>query len=140
MTDMDKWSRKEEWWRRGAGFLIVVKRHEEPKSACDFDEGPHRWSIYAYIYPSHALFNTFDGNDMWQPAALCLPLHCGPSFLRWHYGEDGNPTTIQVGADYRHLHDARFTQYATPEQAREVFEDADRLFDHLSSANLENRQ
>lgn len=136
MTDMTKWDKKDEWHRSGKDFLVVVKRHSVAPSSYSPYEGVHRWAVYAYIYPTHRLFDAFSGPDMWQPAAVALPMHGGPSLLRWHTGDDGKPCSVQVGADYHHLHDAHFTNYAIPEHADEVFSDADRLFQHLA-ANVE---
>ena len=89
--------------------------------------------MYAYLYPTHRLFKDFDGPKMWQPAAIALPLHGGPSLLHWHTGDDGKPCSVQIGADYHHLHDEHFSSYAIPSEAWEVFRDANRLFDHLAA-------
>ena len=131
MTDMSKWDHKDEWRQRGKDFLVVVSRHQEAPSPYHLDEGLHRWAVYVYVYPPHRLFASFKGPDVRQPAVETFPLHSGPSLLRWHYDGIGAPLSVQVGADYNHLHDTRFTHYATPDAAREVFRDADRLFDYL---------
>ena len=121
---MIKWDYKEEWHQKGKDFLIVVKRHSvTPSTYLSQEEGPHRWAVYAYIYPSHRLFVNFNGPDMWQPAACFLPLHGGVSFLHWHRDDDGKPTSVQVGADYNHLHDEHYSYCATPEEAHNVFQD-----------------
>jgi hypothetical protein len=135
MIDIAKWSHKDEWHQSGEHFLVVVKHYTETPNKYSHD-GPHRWNVYAYIYPKHRLFETFKGPEMWQPAATELPLHGGPSLLRWHLGDDGKPTSVQVGADYYHLHDEEFSYYATPSDASEVFNDADKLFQHLSKVEL----
>jgi hypothetical protein len=120
------WEKKDEWWAHGKNFLVVVKRHELTRT--DEWEGPHRWAVYAYVYPKHRHYANFKGEHMWQPAASCMPFHGYPSLLRWHYDERGEPTSVQVGADYNHLHDDRFTRDATKEDAHEVFADAEELF------------
>lgn len=127
----DKWRHKDVWSLDGQDFMIQVSRHSVESYREYDDTGPHRWCVYAYIYPKHRLFSTFDGPAMWQDAATALPLHCGPSLLRWHYGDDGKPTSVQVGADYNHLHDDRFTNLATREEAGVVFRDAEELHAHL---------
>ena len=129
------WNRKELWRKSGENFMIEISRHEvsveEP--ACFDSEGPHRWCVYAYIYPKHPHFSAFDGSErMSQDAAACLPLHGGPSYCRKHLNADGETTSYQVGADYNHSHDWRFTQQATQEDAAEVFSDAQELFDALT--------
>jgi hypothetical protein len=129
---MNQWRHKDEWSQSGNGFLVQVTRHSIDHTLPSFDDGLQRWAVYAYIYPSHRLFGEFNGNDMWQPAALSLPLHSGPSLLRWHRDEDGNPTSVQVGADYNHLYDDKYTFYITVEAAASIFADAEELFRFLS--------
>lgn len=131
----EDWKHKDVWKRSGKNFLLEISRHSV---LADFDEGPHRWAVYAYIYPKHARFSKFDGPDMWQEATLNLPMHRGPSLLHWHYDEAMKPTSVQVGADYNHLHDDRFTHYANPEEAYEVFSDAENLFKHLNRTDDED--
>jgi hypothetical protein len=46
---------------------------------------------------------------------------------------EGKVTSAKVGADYHHLHDDRFTHYATASDAYEVFGDADELFEQLQA-------
>ena len=123
---------KDEWRRFGKNFLVTVTRHFDDPSPTRPYEGPHRWAVYAYIYPSHPHFAKFVGDDFWQPAAQVLPMHYCVSFLRRHYNAEGATTSIQVGADYHHLHDGHFTGYATREDAGEVFHDATVLFEKLT--------
>ena len=125
------WDHKDEWRRRANDFTVTVTRHMVEPSSFDPSKGQHRWAVYAYIYPRHRLFEGFSGDSLWQPAALNLPLHGGPSLLKWHVGDDGKPASVQVGADYGHLHDERFSHYATADDAVEVFRDAQNLFDWL---------
>lgn len=131
------WSHKDIWRLFGRDFMVEVSRHEMPARgdppACFDSEGPHRWCVYAYIYPKHLHFAAFDGTErMLQDAARSLPLHGGPSFCRKHLNADGEVTSYQVGADYNHQHDWRYTQYATKDDARSVFNDAEELFEWLA--------
>jgi hypothetical protein len=129
------WGHRDEWKCFGRNFLVTVKRHPEPVRDDDF-RGPNRWCVYAYVYPKHPLFAEFKGNDMWQDAANAMPLHGGPSLLRWHRDDEGAPMSVQVGADYDHLHDERFTHCATQDDAAEVFADADELFEYLKTRDV----
>lgn len=129
------WKHKDIWTLRESNFTIEVSRHEE--GIFDLGEGIHRWCVYAYIYPSHPLFKEFEGPSMFQEAASKPPFHWGSSYLKYHRDENGI-TSVQIGADYHHLHDARFTNYATMEDASEVFQDAHDLANFLTNykANL----
>lgn len=133
------WDHKDVWRRHGKDFLVTIEHFTvelREEAACyDSDQG-HRWCVYAYVYPKHPHFAEFDGPQMWQDAATMMPFHGGPSLLRWHRDDDGKPTSVQVGADYNHLHDYRFTQMATQQDAYAVFSDADELFDWLAAAGV----
>ena len=72
MTDANKWEHKEEWWKKGKEFLVVVRHHRAVVPE-EFNLGPNRWAVYAYIYPDHPLFGNFQGPEMFQPAANSLP-------------------------------------------------------------------
>lgn len=127
------WRHKDIWSANGVGFLVQVSHHTGEPSSFNYEDEGHRWCVYAYIYPTHPRFAAFSGPSMFQDAACALQLHGGPSLLRWHYEDDGKPCSVQVGADYNHLHDTWFTQCSTEQEASEVFEDAQRLFEYLSA-------
>jgi len=146
---MKKYRKVEEWKLEGKHFLVTVKHHTvDLLPECGIfsgefsGEGPHRWCIYAYIYPEHPYFVKFDGSeDMCQDAALALPLHCGPSFMRAHQRFCSVAIcSYQVGCDYNHLYDEHYTNMATQEEARSVFEDAEVLFDWLENYKGVERQ
>lgn len=121
---------KDVWIMDGRGFCVQVSRH-----SVDFAEydGPHRWCIYAFIYPKHEHFTRFDGTeDMFQSACSALPLHAGPSFLRKHQNSQGEVVSYQVGCDYNHYGDDHYTHYATPEDALSIFQDACDLYAWLT--------
>lgn len=127
------WDHKDEWHMRGGNFLVVVKRHSVYVS--NPMEGSQRWAVYAYVYPGHPHFAKFlpDG-AMHQDACSVMPLHSYPSYFRAHWDRETEAyTSMQVGADYHHLHDDRFAHYATRQDAYEVFADAQRLFDWLEA-------
>lgn len=123
---MSKYDKIEHWVRRGRTFAVEVRHH-----ICTLElHGIHRWCVYVFLYPTHAKFR----EAMEPEFAVCslpnAPLHRGATFRRTHLNEDGTDiVSVEVGADYNHLHDERFTWMATPEDAREVFADADALFD-----------
>lgn len=129
------WSRKDVWHKSGKNFLVEVKRHSEESFNAEYcfdSEGPHRWCVYAYIYPKHPHFAKFEGPNMWQDAASMMPLHGNASLLEYPM-YDGKVTSLKVGCDYHHLHDNHFTQYATPDDAYEVFNDANLLHEWLTA-------
>jgi hypothetical protein len=128
------WKRSENWMREGKNFLVKINRHEVKRRDEEYSyEGPHRWCVYAYIYPKHPRFPKFEGSAMWQPAATALPMHGGPSLLTLHYDDDGKVLSVEVGCDYNHLHDDRYTHMENADQACGVFNDAEDLFDFLQS-------
>lgn len=128
---LDAWDHKDVWRRRGKDFSIEVTRHAV--KPVDYWEGPHRWNVYAYIYPNHPHFATFSGPSIFQDATTCMHFHRGCSFLEYPM-YDGKVTSVKVGSDYHHLNDDRFTHFAAPLDAYEVFCDADRLFEQLQNS------
>ena len=132
MSEEALWNHVEEWYKRGVDFQVMVKRWSISESCVNPREGCQIWNVYAYIYPKHRLWDGFEGPDMFQPAASALPVHCGPTLLKYN-NENGEVASVQVGADYRHLGDERFSHYKTREAAREVFRDAEELFKYLST-------
>lgn len=121
---MSDWAHKDIWTKRGKHFTVEVSRHTV--EARDY-RGPNRWAVYAYVYPKHPHFKKFHGESLFQPATEPMPLHGGASLLRYHFDAANVITSVQVGADYDHLHDAPFTYMATAEDAASVFSDADEL-------------
>jgi hypothetical protein len=134
---MNTWNKKDLWSTRGKDYMVQISRHTVDTSSYAPHEGVNRWAVYAYIYPKHRHFGRFEGSDMWQDAASVLPLHAGPSYLRIHRDEEGNITSYQVGADYYHMYDDRFADYADLEDAYEVKRDAQELFDWLKPLDEE---
>lgn len=131
-----EWSHKELWSQRGKSFTVEVSCHEAPLSTISPELGIYRWCVYAYIFPAHPHFLEFDGTDsFFQDACAILPLHGGvisnASYLRYHYASDSKVTCIQVGSDYNHLHDERFSRLSS-NKADEVFDDASILFSWLT--------
>ena len=131
MSDNSKWDHKDEWRRRGKNFSVLVSRHT---ALADRETGPNRWCIYAYLYPMHPHFSVFDGHSIYQHAAEIMPLHCGASMVDFPM-RNGKITAIQVGCDYHHLYDDVYSFIETKEDACQVFEDADTLFDWLQERN-----
>ena len=131
---MDNWRHKDIWKKNGTDFLVEVSRHSGNASELDLREGPHRWCVYAYIYPKHPHFSMFnEADDLWQDATTSLPGHSYPSYLRRHVDANGNVTSFQVGWDYHHDGDWMFTHDANQEDAKRQFLDAQELFDRLQS-------
>jgi len=126
MSERD-WTHTNHWWLRGDRFLIEVATFPGDQI------GPNRWNVYAYIYPGHSWLEEFHGGRICQPATTALPLHNGPSYLKYHHDEYGDLRSIQVGSDYSHDSDGRFGHASTPEDAWEVFRDAEELYDFLDS-------
>lgn len=135
-----KYEKKDEWWRRGKDFLVQVKRSDV--TPYGLDDGGQRWCVYVFIYPKHPHFTEFDGTEsMLQPAACALPGHSYPSFCRIHAdNKSGSITSYQVGWDYNHLYDQRFTEIATAEDAVEVFKDAELVFEWLAARQQAGEQ
>ena len=118
----ENWKHKDEWKREGSKHSVVVSRHTNHAG----DE--HRWCVYLYIYPGHPRFSQFNPDrGMWdQPSYEC---HSYVSLFKTHRRGNGDIGSFQLGWDYSHDGDHRFTEYATADDASSVFWDANKLFD-----------
>lgn len=129
---------KTEVWRRhggqqGARFCVEVKHWLTPRPGWEpgLHDGPHRWNVYAIVFKGHRLFDGLstatEDNYMSSEEVGALPLHGGATYCLPYHDSTGAVTSIEIGCDYAHLHDY-FDGFATPEEARRVFADADELF------------
>jgi len=132
------WQHRDVWTRQTQHFTVQVERREVEQADSAFEVlGPNRWNVYVYIYPTHPHFHKFDGPSWGQEAILEMPLHGGCTFLKYHKDAlNGEVTGIQVGCDYNHDGDARYTHHATPADGIKQFRDADELFAWLERARI----
>jgi len=129
---MKEWNQSEEWKRQCGTFCVVVK-HWKSLGAGD---GDNRWNVYAYIYPKHQLFTKFTDTGMYDDACYGLPMHGGVTLLKRYIGEKGDVASIQIGCDYNHDGDSRYTHYETKDQACSVFNDAEELVGYLKDKDI----
>ncbi len=128
------WHHSDEWKCPGKDFMVMVRRHrsESPEYHQPFaSERPHRWCVYAFIYPKHPHFAEIKGDDRYQESICGMPLHCGVSYFKRHWADKSN-TAIQIGCDYNHWDDDRYTRMETKDDAASVFRDAEGLFKWLA--------
>jgi len=136
---------RKEWSRKGGTFNVQVVNHFKDVSATmatyaehglSQDDGGQRWNVYAFIFPVHPLFALFDpkSDSFYQDVIAEMPFHSGASYLRRHFNDKGEVVCYQVGSDYNHLCDERFTRAYEPDEAGSVFRDACDLFEHLERA------
>lgn len=135
MTEATKvWDHKDEWRKTGNNCRVVVSRHNGYYDTGR--KGVNRWAVYAWIYPPHPLFAKFDGtNDCYQNGIDDMPFHGDITLLRYHRGDSDKiteVTAIQVGADYDHLYDERYSFISTKDEAGDIFTDADLLLSWLN--------
>lgn len=133
MSAAPEFKHSDSWRMRGTDFMVEVYHYtEEVREATSWygdGEGPHRWNVYAFIYPKHPHFAAFErGAGMWQEAGAVLPFHGGVSLLEFPQYDD-KVTSVKVGCDYHHLHDDAYTRMEKREHAGEIFEDAVALFE-----------
>ena len=119
------WNESQGWKIVEGNFCVVVKHWLQP---CG-DRPPNRWNVYAYIYPKHTLFDKFD--NAYDDVCSSLPMHGGVTYFQKHVDNDGKPASIEIGCDYDHLGDDRYSEYATKEDATSVFRDAEELIEYL---------
>lgn len=120
-----EWKHKDLWILRHKNFAVEVSRHIAQAHE-ELGFGPNRWCVYVYVHPDHPLFESIDLNSgMWQDALANFPLHGGCSFFEVHQ------KCVQIGCDYNHYGDDRYSHMATKAEASSVFRDAEELFDWM---------
>ena len=126
------WEKFDEWRVRCKTFCVVVKHwtvSEEDSIRFQEEYGPHRWVVYAFIYPDHKLFHVVSGEKNTSKLED-FPVHGGVTFFRRHWSSDGKScASIEVGADYFHDGDDPFTR---DEDGQGVFSDAEALVKWLN--------
>lgn len=137
MIVAEDWNHKDEWRRNGRGFMVSVSRHH-----VDSGEDANCWCVYAYVYPKHRIFDALDKSNDAGVLAGCggLSCHSYVSLYKVHRNDAGAVLSVQIGWDYNHDGDYRFTTYATPDDAHRVFWDAGELFKQLEEMNRESTE
>lgn len=136
----NQYTHKETWSRRGKDFLIEVVRWEtmteeiykKLQKDIGLNNGRYVWNIYCYIYSKHKLFDAILGEEYED---CPVPFHGGCTLSQWNRKQDGTVTSKQYGCDYNHYQDEHFTFIEKPEEAYEVFNDAEEIFNELSERN-----
>lgn len=128
------WEESETWKARGKKFLVEVKHWVAP-GPTQIDDGRQRWNVYAYIYQDHPFFEKINPKGgMAQPALKVLPFHSYVSFFKVWYEEGSSKIgSFQIGSDYGHIHDEKYSFFKTKEESYQIFNDAADLYEWLSN-------
>jgi hypothetical protein len=124
-----EWKKFDEWRKKGNGFLVSVLYTKS-----DVEE--NRWFVYAYIYPNHPLFEKLTEEVILSPETRVFNFHGGCTFAQWHRTANNVIASKKYGCDYNHYGDDEYLCMETPEAAREIFEDAEALYDKLTSLEV----
>lgn len=140
------YTKTESWWLKSKNFNVEVKHWYSPYKSyykgdefiVDKEQKTHRWNVYVYVFKNHTFFDKLveNQNDNYP---FLNTLHYGCTFCNWSRDEEGNVISKQYGSDYMHLHDDHFENCDSKEHhhAREIFFDAECLFDYFKDANSE---
>jgi len=131
---MLEFKHKDVWTTHGKGFCVEVVRWERELSISEESwsiSDTNIWNIYAYIYPSHTLFNKLKrvkrAGDCYK---FGIPFTRDISYFNKNQREN-KICSIQIGNDYNHLGDEYFTRCSTKDEASSIFFDAEELFKYL---------
>jgi len=139
-TDYD-FIKTESWWLKGKKSFTVEVKHWYTKGG--FNElgeynkeiRTHNWNVYIYVFPEHPFFDSlsYDPGDNYPTLEA---LHYGATFREWTYDEENKLNCKKYGSDYCHMNDERFERCDSENHpaAREIFFDAERLFDTFREA------
>lgn len=127
MSEKVAWREKRVWVKQGAHFAVEIVHWTDDWPTGITRNGHNHWNVYAYIYAKHRLFEPVKNREF-----NALPLHGGETYRRYHWDERGAKiVSIQVGSDYSHFGDDRFSHMTILEDS-EVERDAEYLFDFLA--------
>lgn len=125
----------ESWILQSKTFNVEVKHwyttgRVDDKLVYHSDKLSHRWNVYVYVFPNHPFFEKLVENQNNNHPFL-EELHYGCTYCDWSRAEDGSVKVKKYGSDYMHLHDEHFEDCDSEKHpaAREIFFDAERLFD-----------
>ncbi len=125
----DAYSHKDTWTRRGESFGVEIVHWESYES---YETGKHRWNVYGIVGEKHPIFKVLKAHDGYTfTAPLAFDMHGGITFF------DVQEKLVKFGDDYNHHYDEYYTHQALPEHVREVFDEADALFQFLEQKSKE---
>lgn len=128
-----EWQHKDVWRKSGNAFSVEIVHWFSPEFSSGDRIYPRKehWNIYAHLMPKHPLFSEYNLAEDYPEGPI--PFHGGVTWFLVHRNLAGTEiTSLEIGCDYAHCQDERFEEYATPEQAWEVFADAQGIFDMLN--------
>lgn len=132
--------RKIENWRRESKTFLIEIAHWYTKgriNAYNIDKNAlsHKWNVYVYISPEHPFFDKMK-ESISDNYPFLEELHYGCTYCYWYRDENGSVTMKKYGSDYIHLNDDHFEDCDSEDHpyAREIFFDAERLFDSFKEA------
>lgn len=104
---MDGFSLSKTWKKSFKDFAVGYKRWED--KPLDPYDGPYKWNVYVYIYPSHPLFQKFTPDTKLHQASL-PGLHGGASrfWTNWRKNTVTGELEVcsyEIGSDYGHYRD-----------------------------------
>ena len=85
-------------------------------------DGKNQWNVYAYLFQA---FPNFENLKECIGADIPVSMNWGNTYCKWDRDKNGEVTCKTYGSDYKHIHQERFEEYSTREDAFEVFEDAE---------------
>ena len=136
------------WKYKGTNFTVEVVRWADASSKLARNILPdelkdtipeNHWNVYAIIFQKHPLFDKII-NDSLFDYGIDLPLHWGASYHNWNYDSNGAVGYKKIGSDYQHIHDEKFGNYKTVEEACEILNDAKELFEYLKNKDARAEQ
>ncbi len=132
------WQPKEEWsFTDNKSFRVTVKHWVNDWADSTGRRGPDNWNVYIHVYPAHPHFPLFNADmDSGDSACQAYDFHGGATYFTAHRKKD-SVSSYEIGCDYAHLYDERFSRMATKDQAREVFLDAENLVRYMESTKAD---
>ena len=132
----------ESWYEKSETFTVEVKHWISYGS---FENGEfneekitNHWNVYLHVFPKHPFFDKF--KEQYNNEPFLDTLHYGCTYFKFDRDASGKIMAKHFGSDYQHLHDEHYESVNNPKNAREVFFDAECLYNDFAEAENELKE
>jgi len=128
------WDKNELWSKHSDTFSVEVKHWKSGEK--------NIWNVYVRLFfmgeKSHPIFNPISNLKNSYEVDDFISFHGGCTFMQQVHTTDcfDSNKSIEIGCDYCHLDDDRFSIIDSMERAHEVFQDAESIFNNLKTKEV----
>jgi len=135
----EKYTHKDEWYKKGEKFSVIVSKVVEKLS---FDSTHVKWRIHLHIYHDNPCFKTLINMSNCELEKIMISPPFNKKYAMFKKRLYDKFSEIEIirfyGNDGTFECDTfEFSKYETPEEASQVFTDANEIYEWISNASTE---